>query len=1062
MNDQHEYTFLTLTPQSSSLLMIRPYITVLSGSLILVHFSFTRSCSGILTFLTMFCCSLNLMLLFVCFPGISNPGPRSLDVLFNNVRGFVHTANLGKPSPDLCVSKVLEFQDYIYSNTPDIIIINETWLKSNIKSSEIFPHGYKVFRLDRCAATHPFDPLQPKKFRTNGGGVLIAHRDNLAISSYKFEKFSTQAEVLSVVINSHNISFCISTFYRVSTLSYDNLFNFKSYMQNLSRNRSFKRHILVGDFNLPSVVWPDGTSGSALERDFIDFLCGELGHSQLVSSPTHISSNTLDLLFTNCPELVKQLSVCDVNQVCCSDHFGLKFRINLKCDRSSRLPRYRYDFRNFDFLSLNVAFARVNWDLIIDDNVNDSWRRVKSVIVELCDKYIPKKRVKDPFTPSWHSDRDVVRARNRKETLRSRFKSRPSPESKAAYYLARKALKTVISTKLNDHFNVDESCITKRFWTHIKLSSKSLRVPECVCSNGIFRSESREKANLFNRHFASQFTSPSQYGISIDRVPECDIFFSQNEVFVTLASTDGSKACGDDGISGRVLKNCAGSLSYPLWLLFNLSMRSGIIADDWKLASIVPVFKKGDRREVANYRPISLLSLVSKTLERLVKPRLLDVCSPQLDPRQHGFLSGKSCTTQLIPFTHSLAEAFDEKERVDIVYFDFSRAFDSCNHDLILDKLKFQFGVDGQLLSFIKSYLSNRSQKVVLDGESSDVLPVLSGVPQGSILGPILFVIFINDIFHEVTNDTCISLYADDTKVWRRIVYMTDHILLQKTIDNLYNWSVRNLMHFHPAKCHVLSVGNPSLYLSNPLTNLPFFNFIYSLGGVELDYVSSQRDLGVVICENLNFNYHCESILSTMVFKFNLLRRSCFFLKRSCHKRTLYLSMVRSLVEHCNQVWSNLNVGSFKSLEKLQKRAVKWIRNEPLASYTNDQYVEHLLSLNLLPFKHLFQFYDLRLFYKIVFGMVDISLPVSISPEDPDSLYPTRQNIDIIEGRDVTSLAISSSARSHNVLNGSFFFRTTILWNKLPYEIRQSTSLYAFNRSVKEYLFKAIEPELLL
>eukprot|EP00116_Pleurobrachia_bachei_P008559 sb/3468821/ len=171
-----------------------------------------------------------------------------------------------------------------------------------------------------------------------------------------------------------------------------------------------------------------------------------------------------------------------------------------------------------------------------------------------------------------------------------------------------------------------------------------------------------------------------------------------------------------------------------------------------------------------------------------------------------------------------------------------------------------------------------------------------------------------------------------------------------------------------------------------------------------------------------------------MVFKFNLLRRSCFFLKRSCHKRTLYLSMVRSLVEHCNQVWSNLSVGSFKSLEKLQKRAVKWIRNEPLASYTNDQYVEHLLSLNLLPFKHLFQFYDLRLFYKIMSGMVDISFPDSISPVNPDSLRPTRQNLDIIEGRDVTTLINSSGARSHNVLNGSFFHRTTILWNKLPYE----------------------------
>ena len=553
-----------------------------------------------------------------------------------------------------------------------------------------------------------------------------------------------------------------------------------------------------------------------------------------------------------------------------------------------------------------------------------------------------------------------------------------------------------------------------------------------------------------------------RYDIEVGNA-EYSVCFSVNEVYVALSSLDSSKACGDDGIPGRVLKHCAGSLSYPLWLLFNLSMREGEFPQSWKLASIVPVYKKGDRKDVSNYRPISLLSLVAKTMEKLVKPKLLEICYPNLDDRQHGFLAGRSCTTQMLPFTHNLAEVLDNRARADVVYFDFSRAFDSCNHDLILSKLKHVFGVEGYLLSFVKSYLKQRCQKVVVDGESSDILPVSSGVPQGSILGPVLFVIFINDLISEVTPGTNIMLYADDTKIWRRIDCMNDHISLQKSIDALYDWSVRNMMNFHPSKCQVLSVSSNLSHFDNPFSNLPYFKFFYSLGGTNLEYVVSQRDLGITVTSTLEFNTHVESLLSSMVFKFNLLRRTCYFLKRSSYKKTLYLSMVRSLIEHCNQIWSNVNVGSLKNLEKLQKRAVKWIRNEPLASYSNDVYVEHLLNLNLLPFKYLFQYYDLRLFYKLVFGITDIPIPKFIQPIDPTMLRATRQNADICEGRDITTLAIIPELRNgpttHRSIRTGYFHRAISLWNKLPFSIRQCNSLPLFNKLVKKHISGTIVPD---
>ena len=206
-------------------------------------------------------------------------------------------------------------------------------------------------------------------------------------------------------------------------------------------------------------------------------------------------------------------------------------------------------------------------------------------------------------------------------------------------------------------------------------------------------------------------------------------------------------------------------------------------------------------------------------------------CNDNLKENQHGFRSGKSCLTQLIPFVDKLAHALNNQSRIDIIYFDFAKAFDTVNHDLILRKLKQNFGVDGLLLQFLKNYLQDRQQQVVINGSVSNSLPVHSGVPQGSILGPLLFILFIDDISEKVSEGTNLVLYADDTKIWREITCENDQVILQKDIDNLYNWSITNKMHFHPDKCKVGRVKNKFTDY-----DLPFYEFWYTLNGVILEY----------------------------------------------------------------------------------------------------------------------------------------------------------------------------------------------------------------------------------
>ena len=277
---------------------------------------------------------INLLLIVITNPCIVNPGPvnrkRPLTLFYNNVQGLVNISSLKSKTPILNKTKSYELQAYIYKHKPDIVVLNETWLKPCILNSEILPQNYKIFRADRSNKTHPTDPHNPKKFRECGGGVLIAHRTDIDLESSEVGLKKVQAEILTVRMKLPSDKIlCVSTFYRVGNLGIENYEKVKDYLVTLACKKRLDKHVIIGDFNFPEISWPDTTTSVELHRKFLQLLNVDLGHNQLINRPTHKSGNILDLLFTNISELITDVTVMGYKEACTSDHYALNCKIKL-------------------------------------------------------------------------------------------------------------------------------------------------------------------------------------------------------------------------------------------------------------------------------------------------------------------------------------------------------------------------------------------------------------------------------------------------------------------------------------------------------------------------------------------------------------------------------------------------------------------------------------------------------------------------------------------------------------------------------------------------------------
>ncbi|BHF83520.1 hypothetical protein SprV_0902666300 [Sparganum proliferum] len=387
----------------------------------------------------------------------------------------------------------------------------------------------------------------------------------------------------------------------------------------------------------------------------------------------------------------------------------------------------------------------------------------------------------------------------------------------------------------------------------------------------------------------SLFTPPDY---DIDEGPKIEsVSFDEATVRKELMTLNESKSPGPDDIPPKLLKELAAELAKPLSMLFQASFEAGCLPADWKSARITPLHKGGSKASANNYRPISLTSICCKLMEKIIKRELMRFLEQHnlLSDAQHGFRSGRSCVTNLLNCLERWTRSVDEGNALHVVYIDFKKAFDSVPHQRLLHKLS-RIGVRGNLLKSIQSFLLDRTQTVYVGGQQSMEVAVESGVPQGSVLGPTLFIIYINDCVREM--DCGVAMFADDIKLWSIIRTADDEEHLQANLNRLQQWSKDWLLPFNEKKCNILRVGRAR----SPN------HMAYCLNGIPLQEVDSQKDWGVWITTSLKPSLHCTKIAKSAMSVLYLVKRTFSAFDEDCFAK-VFRTFVRPQLEFAIQAW---------------------------------------------------------------------------------------------------------------------------------------------------------------
>ena len=385
---------------------------------------------------------------------------------------------------------------------------------------------------------------------------------------------------------------------------------------------------------------------------------------------------------------------------------------------------------------------------------------------------------------------------------------------------------------------------------------------------------------------------------------------------------------------------------------------------------------------------------------------------------QHGFLAERSCVTQLVEVLDQIGAKLDRGGQIDIIYLDMSKAFDKVNHAKLLRKLR-QYGFGGNLLSWLESYLHNRSQRVTTLGATSSPLPVSSGVPQGSILGPMLFLLYVNSL-PDAVRSSQIAAFADDTKVFKEITSKRDAEQLQEDLSDLITWSDSAGLNFNYSKCKAQRITRKL----NPVI------FDYHMVGSQLEVVSAEKDLGVYITDNLTWNKQVNEQCAKASRLLGYVRRNTRLVKSTTVRRSAYLTLVRSHLGYATQVWTPQSKDLIRKLERVQRRATKYILDLPFIC--DQTYRDRITKLKLLPISYWHEFLDMIFFFKVVTGIVKVSPSVL-----PQVLVTrtTRSN----SNRNVTHF-ISKKCNTVT-FQRSFFNRTIRIWNTLANDLQLSCNL---------------------
>ena len=909
-----------------------------------------------------------------------------------------------------------------------VIGLSETWFSNHSDPSLFTLPNYNLITNNR----------QDKA----GGGVCLyisnqlefIHRDELKYMNSNIETIF--AEI--IIPGAKNI--IIGTIYRPPRSNQNDFINcIHEILVNPILNN--KHCFLMGDFNINLL----NIHSNGAIQSFFDTLSTE-SFLPLITKPTRIrdtSATLIDNIFTNVlPHPNSAIIISDI-----SDHFPI-----FSCFHLQRpLPPIHRQTRRFtpdNIASLRSSLRQTDWSRIHNSrDANEAFDIFNDSLTSLLNEKIPltKIKIKNKKTPKspWLST-GTLRCINRKNNLYLKYKAKPTEQNKDNYTIYKNTLTTILRREKKNYFSHQFDSIKndiKRTWQLINCfwnKNDNRKQISRISNQGNIIEDNRKIADLFNDYFINVGpklahaipSSNRSFMDFLDNHISNSIFFDavlETDVLDLVKNLASKNSAGHDGISNSCLKQIIPDIVKPLTHIFNLSLCSGVVPQKMKLAKVVPIFKKGDALLVNNYRPISLLTSLSKILEKLVYSRTIKFLLDKnvFSDSQFGFREKHSTSHAILNFLDNVARATDNHLHTIGILLDFSKAFDTINHEILLRKLH-HYGIRGVALKWFESYLYNRQQFVCINNFNSSTKSLACGVPQGSILGPLLFIIYIND-FRNSSKLLSFLLFADDSNIFfshRNPQYLLH--TLNTELHNVAEW----------IKCNKLSLNLEKtnfMLFSNSLRNLPG-NIM--LDGSTLNRVQSSRFLGVTIDEDLSWKPHIHNVCNTVSRNIGIINKLKYCFPQHTLK-SLYYAIVYPYLNYGILAWGNANKTLMDRLLLLQKKALRIMCNTDYRAHTRDLFfTNRILRIN--------EIFSLQL------GVFMFLLNNNELPHIFNSMFTLNQNIHNYPTRQSRSFHLP---RTRTLFANHIFTSTgPKLWNSLPIYLTRLKSIHSFKRIFKRNL----------